>query len=688
MFDRIAMRVPRWLGTSSFVFLLLIASLLVATLGSAKLADSKYLSGVYWFFFVSLMLVLVLTSIPKVGQFVTDRLNAFAKTLWRRGSFRSNVIEEMPKFAMIRIAFGIFMIERAFWILYYMFPADWASPLVSAVAILNLIAACLVALGLFTQPAMTYLIFVQWQTGDAILGTSTLGNDIGAMLAILLIVANAGAHLSIDGWLRRRTGMLGRFVSATYFDRGLPATNALQIVKFLMLTAYWCVCVYSLMMHLKESAWMNGSAGPLLLTNNFMSLFQAEFQHFFELGPWAVLIGKVSLWAMLPWYLVVLPFVLLGGWWRTYVIAWGLLFFTLSLFVLQLGWLAEFEFLFFAGLFWQKAFLGPQRSLQIAYDDRCNLCDRTINVVKFCDIFGRTELKPVSKNADWLAQNGIEPAAAMADLHGVEVNRDDHVTKGYEFYLTLSRTIFLLTPAYPVLLLGRWIGLGPTMYRYIADRRTSLFGVCELPTSKPQMAIDNGGKEPPVEVAKRDAIVPVAAHCIALALIYLLLIPIPALNWTGLPLPRDMRMTSLHAQGAAHIYGMTPIDVFNKTDLRMAENWFTLNRLDGEGQETLLPVFNPDGSRRAMHKSDMLYYGTTVRFRRATIGKKGCFFKRYNSLIRKIASYYDDSQTGGEATFVYRQYHQLLPNVDKLVQGNYVANSVDEVCVVQFKSKG
>jgi hypothetical protein len=48
-------------------------------------------------------------------------------------------------------------------------------------------------------------------------------------------------------------------------------------------------------------------------------------------------IAEATLYAMIAWELLFLPFVLLGGFTRRIVVVWGVLFFLISTFVLQLG---------------------------------------------------------------------------------------------------------------------------------------------------------------------------------------------------------------------------------------------------------------------------------------------------------------------------------------------------------------
>ena len=632
---------------------------------------------VYIVFYTTAVIVLLCTLVFADGsRRVFDAVAAFSH---RRGAFRSDVIAERPKFALIRIAFGAFMVERAVWLIVYLYPADWSNPVVVMVVFGNLLAAALVVAGLFSQVALVYLVLFQWQFGDIIIGTSTLGNDIAAMLAILLMFANAGAHYSLDALLMRRRGFLGSVARAFYFDHGMPSTSVVQNAKLIAIASYWFVCIYSLMMHLSESAWMTGVAGPHLLTNNFMSRYAAEFEWLFQLNEWAVLMGRFALWAMLPWYALVLPLLFVGRLARFYVIGWGLLFFALSAFVLQLGWLAQFEFLLFAALFWEKSFIQNPGSLQVAYDDRCNLCDRTVTTIKWLDVFRRVELRPVSKNREWLREHGISEEAAMTDLYGIEASRNNRQSAGYDFYITLTRNVFLLLPAYPILLLGKITGIGPRIYRLIADRRVRMFGVCQIPTPKPThvaaMATvpnDPGFVSPAI-----------AAHVLLLGAMYLISIPAPFAGWQGVPLPPVMETVTRAGATAAHLYGITPIDVFNRTDLRMAEHWFTLSVENEDGKEELLPIFSEAGYRLGMHHSDRVYFGNTLQMRRAMIGGEGCRLEDFRGQVSQLAEYHRAAARNG--SFVYRQYLQPLADDNSLLSGAYVPSKTQLICTVRLE---
>ncbi len=624
------------------------------------------------FFAAAAVCLLLVALFRRPFQAVYKAIANFAS---RRGAFQSDPVAEAPKFALIRVLFGAFLIERAIWILIYFYPTDWSNPILVFTAYANLVASILICAGLFTQAALVFQILFMWQFGDAAMATNTLGNDVAALLALLLILTNAGAHYSADGALMRRGGILEAVFGRFYFRNGIPDVFTYQNAKVLVIFGYWCICVYSLMSHVAEHSWMSGNAGPHLLSSNFMSRYADGFETLFASGTAFVLIGRIALWLMLPWYLLLFPCLFLGRVLRGYAIIWGLLFFALSGFVLQLGWLANFEFLMFAGLFWQKRFIQAPHSLQVGYDDTCNLCDRTVTVIKWVDVFRRVELKPLSQNAAWLEANGLTRAEAMQDLYAVETLRGGKKTSGYEFYVTLTRNVFFLIPFYPVLLLGRVTGIGPAVYRRVADRRVEMFGVCSVPTHKPS-------HEPPVATAPRDPGVIAPAiffHVGFLGLAYLLMMPAPLVGWRGAPFPEPVHRVMSAAATGAHFYGITPINVFNQSDLRLAENWFTLSAIGEDGEERLLPVLDERGHRLEMHRSDRMYFGNTGVVRRSMIGSEGCQIERYSFYLSLLEDYFRAREVG-DAPIVIHQYKRLLADEETLIGGRYVPNTVELVC--------
>jgi predicted DCC family thiol-disulfide oxidoreductase YuxK len=602
------------------------------------------------FFFSSLFAVYLLVRFVPIIQLQVER---FGKHLILRG-FVSNADNEYYKFAILRIVFGLILLVRAINIQWLLLPEERFG-LVGLFSALDVIAAVMVTVGLLTQLALVFFMLVMWHIGELILGTSTLGNDIAAMLGLLLLLTSSGRYISIDSWILRQRKGWHRFLcySAKPTD---PLTIA--IAKFTTLFCYWLVCLYSLFMHINEPAWTSGVTGPLLFTNNFMSAWSASFEAIFLASDFATFAARVSIWLMMLWYAATLPLVLLGGLWKNYVIVWGLLFFTLSLTVLNLGSLAEIEFVLWAGLFWVTLGLNSRSKLLLFYDDKCNLCDKTVQIITTLDVFNQVWLMPISSSAAELEKYKINIEDALSDLYGVD-EKTGKTRSGYFLYCWLALRIVLLWPVAPIFLIGLVLGIGPFLYRKIAVRRRKLFGICELART----VVVRGEHNSMFDYARPNIwVTTIFIHVSLLGAIYCFSIPAPYLGVQGI---RNSAVDS------AQFYGITPIDVFNMRDMRLAENWFTIRSNDSD---IYLPIFTQDGERLMFHKSDRIYFGNTLRFRRGEIGNEDCAFERHEQSIKYLAKVWlnQRSAVAGAYNFEYTQYHMPLPDTSELIKNHYI----------------
>jgi hypothetical protein len=184
-----------------------------------------------------------------------------------------------------------------------------------------------------------------------------------------------------------------------------------------------------------------------------------------------------------------------------------------------------------------------------------------------------------------------------------------------------------------------------------------------------------------VEVGGDDSSQPTFArtmmlHVTLLGVFYLAAVPAPYVGYEGWRNP---------LADSAHIYGMAPINVFNETDLRMAENWFTLSLRAGD-RESLLPIFAEDGSRLGYHASDRVYFGKTLPWRRRHIDQPGCFFDQDQDLMRYLVSIYLRKQglPRGEYRARYRQYFEPLPDAAQVSRNEFVRQPREVRCTVDF----
>lgn len=599
------------------------------------------------FYLCSLIAIYMLVRfVPACGSIV-ERLG---KSLLHK-AFPHTSDNEHYKFAILRAIFGLILLLRAINIQLLLLPDERFS-WVGMFSALDIIASLMLMLGIFTQAALGFLIFVMWQIGESVLGSSTLGNDIAAMLALLLMLTESGKYLSIDAWVLKRWNLNPAYL---IYSRTDPDKITIALAKFAALFSYWLVCLYSLSMHINEPAWTTGIAGPLLLTNNFMSEWHELFEAFFVSNTVATAAAKYSLFMMMAWYATVLPFTLLGGWWRKYVIVWGLMFFALSFAILNLGSLAQIEYVLWAAIFWPAIGVQSKSKLLLFYDDKCNMCDKTVQIITYLDVFDRIRLMPVSQNAQQLQKYNISNEDALTDLYGINEDTAEAFC-GYGLYYKLSRHMVLLWPVAPLLWLGQFFSVGPSLYRFIAIRRRKLFGVCTLARPKTSHGDQTHTAHPPSRTT-----ITVVAHVVLLGFIYFVSIPVPYMGIAG---------SSGAGTGAATFYGIAPINVFNKTDLRMTENWFTLTELDSN---TTLPIFNEKGERLAYHKSDRVYFGYTLRFRRAEIDSTDCAFDRqFVGIDYLTRTWLNQTPAHRDAhKFTYTQYYQAIPDNDALASNQY-----------------
>lgn len=622
--------------------------------------QTLYLPFVLSFVGVAVAVLGLLRLVPAVGTWWVQ----FATFLERRAFFLTTT-QERNRLAVLRFFFGFIILMRAIDVARFLLPSEWTTR-VGLFSGLELFFAVCVMLGLLTQLSLGFFIVVMWHIGERTLGTSTLGNDVGAMVAVFFLLTESGRQLSLDSLIIRRVPWLRPVLC---YSRAIPGQTTITVAKFLMITAYWLVCVYSLSMHLGEPAWTTGVTGPMLFASNFMSRFHALIEPILLQSTLAVLLARISLIFMMVWYLVLMPWVVLGGWWRTAVIVWGILFYFLSAAFLQLGSLAYIEMIMWIACFWPKWGVDDTKKLLLFYDDKCNLCDRTVTFVRTVDVFDRVTLMPVSKNQPALDRYGIATDAALEDLHGV-LPDSGTVRAGYALYEQLARHLLLLWVLIPLLWLGRVLWVGPALYRYVAERRRALAGVCTLPSPKPEWTVATlhaTGVSPLFQI--------IACHMLLLAVAYTLAMPAPYLGKKG---DKESRLAV-----AAHVYGIAPINVFNATDLHMVDNWFTLTDVVSG---TVVPIFAPDGSRLSMHASDRLYFGNTIKFRRGEIGQTDCAFERREKSMRYLARVWlATTDLAGPRMIHYTQYHQPHPDQKLLTQNIYRESPVEIRCEVDFE---
>lgn len=599
---------------------------------------------------LALALVCVLTNILRmtgVGP-VERAMRQLAAFLLRRRLFRVPLHAAQRKLNVLRVAAGLILLHRTFYSALFVLPDD-APMAAKAICIGALVVATAFTIGFATPVAALLLLFFNIFVVDGTLRTYTLGSDVLAMLLLVFTVVPAGTAFSLDAWVIRRALPGAGILSAVYRFTGVPTTMRIVVASSMALFSYSLLCLYSVLMHLHEPLWLTGDAAIYLMSSTFISREPEIFNTLFAGSLFWSDIARLSMIGMVAWYVYFLPFILAGGWLRRFTVLWTIAFFLFSFLVLQVQWLPHYEFALLALWFWSGRFLTSARGLEILYDDRCNLCDRTIRTLRRLDIFRVLTFRPLSANGALVARLGLSEGAVLRDLYGFD-RRRGQLFNGYRFYMELSSRVFLLSWLLPFAWIGQLTRLGPILYRIIADRRIRWFGVCMRSQDYNHInrRVPGFGLNP-----RHVARAWFAAFFViygALAALFTLTLP-----YSPLPAPRLMRQM-------AHVYSIGEIDVFNSRDLTMSTHWFTIEILRHDGSVELAPITATDGTRLAWQKSDVVYFGNTLLWRRLKLGIEHpvCHMPEDDPYIRQQVAWVA-RRTGDAAAYRVSYYYQPLP---------------------------
>jgi predicted DCC family thiol-disulfide oxidoreductase YuxK len=606
----------------------------------------------------------------------------WSEFLLRRGLFSAPLEAEATKIDLLRIASGLIFLHRTWYTTLYVFGGNDGVSLKIA-CIVTLVIGALFTIGLFTPIMSLLLLFGNVLIIDTFFSTYTLGSIVFSMLLLTFTFAPSGTRISADNIIAGGHSRLSGLVRAIYIFFGTPSVDRLVLAKWTTLVSYSVLCLYSVLLHLDDELWRNGYVATILLTNSYLSKYYGFFQSLAHSSELFILLTRISMWGMLVWYLVFLPFTLLGGWFRKAVIIWSLLFFLVSTFLLQLGWLGYYEFVLAALLFWDRKFIvwSDTSRLDVLYDDRCNLCDRTVRFLSRVDVFRALRFCPLTKNAALVQRLGLSTDEVLRDLYGHDGERQ-RIYRGYDFYAEVSKRLVLLLWLVPIFFVGRVTGLGRLIYRLVADRRIRWFGVCEFApdynAARDARTPINGLTKPRNSTPRALFSAFIAIHSI-LAVIFVAHYPIFGL-----------RPPAAWLRWVSEAYALAPIDVFNKHDLTLGEHWFTVEAVGPDGTSELLPFTGHAGERLSWHSSDRVYFANSLYWRRLQLGlPEVCYTDRDEAFLRDVIGWHRFS-IGGAATTRYRvtYYYQPLPKFSAAGGVFFQPTKISTVCSVTLNPKG
>lgn len=269
----------------------------------------------------------------------------FARSIYRLVIEKSyfpkvkSVTDELRKSGILRIILGLIMFVRFFEItfdysLFYGYNSWFC--------VANLILIILFTVG-FSVPLVTALLLFFVRFNDAVANTSTLGTTILMQTLFVFLLMNSGQYFSVDNILLKRQYFLSRFLRFQYNIIGKHTTSSLTFVYFFAFFVYGLISFGALLMHVQDYFWINGLTVKSLLSNSYLSLYYNEFRWFETNFPnissvFSIVAGILQ--SIFQFFMIFLVFSKIGTF---FVKWWGMQFFLISLFVINLSYLPHVE---------------------------------------------------------------------------------------------------------------------------------------------------------------------------------------------------------------------------------------------------------------------------------------------------------------------------------------------------------
>lgn len=519
---------------------------------------------------------------------------------------------ELKKIALFRIITGFVLITRYWQIAHTNFIFD-GNLSITSFPIVFFMLSLLFILGFLTPLVnLIFLLFVNY--ADMKMGTSTLGTSILTLLLICFFLINSGQFYSIDRWLIQRNRLLGKAIRSIF--NVLSAENVKDIKRayFLSFFMYGMISCGALLLHIKDPQWTNGLTTKSLLLNSYLCKHYELFRFIDESVP--ILLSALSILAGLyqsifQFFMIPLVFFKIG---RKFVYLWGMQFYLISLFFINLSYLPHIEVILWLAIF--KPVKISTDKIQIFYDDYCNLCKQTMLFFKNINLNNKMEFLAVSLNKEKYEVHNLDEKTVKAYMAGIY---RDKLYVGYDLYLIIFRHNPVLIILYPILFMGKIFGIGKRVYDYIAERRYKVFGLCEFSTND--------------IIAEKEKIYTSTNNVYLFKPVYSFYIFVIACyffyNFNFFDGINNTKIVDkYYAKHAIRLAGFDLPDVFNKVDLSMGDVWMEIYRI--ESDSILIPFSGKNGERLnysnfdylnfTNHNSDILYFNTTLQFRRRVKG--------------------------------------------------------------------
>ena len=526
----------------------------------------------------------------------------------------NNVNLELKKLGILRIIFGLIAFVRFYQIAdsYYLYNHE-----LPFLFLITLGLIILFTVGGLTPIVNVLLIFFS-VLFDYSAGTSTLGTTIFVQGLFLFSLTNSGNYYSIDRLLLNSNGVIFQIISFIYSIVGVPNKESIRRAYFIVFIMYGLSSFAALGLHLKDYYWINGLTTKSLLSSAYLSNYYDFFRNLEVSFP--NLMSLISInsgitQSVFQFLMIPLVFTL---WGRYFVFSWGMIFFLVSLFVLNLSYLPHLELIIWLAIFVPIRFNSEK--INIFYDDYCNLCKKVMKFFKLINFNGRFNFVAISKNNEAYSKHNLSEKEVKSYMAGTYKGK---VYVGFDLYFIIIRINPLMWGLFPLFIIGKYTKLGYHIYNYLAENRYKLFDRCEL-SFEDEIAV----KKNLIKSKFKSPIVHFFYSCYTIVLLLFVLTYFPyigdKINSTGLTQIWNNKIFNIDFK----LLGLERPNVFNSTDLSMGDKWIVLYR-EINGKKELVPIIGEEGNRLTYsgnnyflltnHNTDFLYFGCTLGHSRALI---------------------------------------------------------------------
>ncbi len=558
---------------------------------------------------------------------------------------------ELNKLNLLRIVLGIIVFIRTSKIAYAApFYYNDIEYILAAFAALTGTFFLLIG---FLTPATLLCIILLYSRCDRFLATITLGTNIFIMMSMVMLFCGVGTRYSVDGYILRRfpNSLLARMLRKMYNIFGSPNAKQLTSVYFFAFLSFALLSFAAIMFHLQDPFWVSGNTNQIVFTSSYLSRQYVFFRWFESMFPgllFFISASSVVGQSIFQFFAIPLMFWKLGRW---FVVGWGIIFFGLSIFVLQLSYLPWLELVMWTTVFYRP---NSKPKIGIVYDDFSKRDKKKISFLSTINFNNRFAFLPFSSSKKWTDKYEIEEKERITVIH----NKNSYT--GYGGYKIIAKANPILCVFIPFLYLANKLNIKNIPFIGGIGKISTAYKPLKFNSKRFYFARQKGW------ITK---VIVTVWTCIFI--LYLSFFPIIE-DYTSKKIFTNKTSREILWQLKYHP-GLTLPRVFNPLALGIGQYWNVVYRVNSATNErTMVPFHGTDGERKTYIMSDVLYYGNSLQYRRGLVvdrNKDG--FRRYHEkgntgyyYMRNLVRF-DYNYTGqtGEVIYEYDIIRNQLTNI-------------------------